>query len=377
PEFRMTLLWPITDTKFLMDETKRLSSITIETGTTKPCIKVLDQLLLPHQKQYIEIKNVDTAVTVIKNMQVRGAPLIASVAVFGICMESFENAGTNFTKTFLEGAIKRLIDTRPTAVCIHNVLNRLLKETAGLDDIRLIEAVRGFAFKEVIDEARDNRQLCWNGVQTISALQRKNSDGFTIMTICNTGSLATTSWGTALGIISGLRDQKMLRRVICLETRPYNQGSRLTATELSHQGIEFKLICDSMAAFSVNVFDVDAVIVGADRVVANGDTANKVGTYNLAIVAKHFSVPFFVALNYDAFDFKTEEGNSIDIEERKDDEMRYFNGGLICEPKTPVFNPAFDVTKAELITGYISERGFHTALGLQQLRIDAFLENRT
>ncbi|GMR60713.1 hypothetical protein PMAYCL1PPCAC_30908 [Pristionchus mayeri] len=372
----MSLNWPLTDTTFLQNESKRLSSLTIDTGTTKPSIKVLDQLLLPAQKKYIEIKNVDTAVSLIKNMQVRGAPLIASVAVFGICMETFVNAGANFTKDFLLSAIARLIETRPTAVNLHNVLQRLLKETDGLDGIPLIEAVRNFSFKELIDEAKDNRQLCWNGVQTISALPRKHADGYTIMTICNTGSLATTSWGTALGVISGLQDRKLLRRVICLETRPYNQGSRLTATELAHQGIEFRLICDSMAAFAINAFDVDAVIVGADRVVANGDTANKIGTYNLAIVAKHLGIPFFVALPYDTFDFKTQDGNAIVIEERKDDEMRYFNGGLICEPNTPVFNPAFDVTKAELITGYISERGFHTTVGLEELRVHATNEAR-
>ncbi|KAF8355366.1 hypothetical protein PRIPAC_96989 [Pristionchus pacificus] len=372
----MSFEWPVTDKNFLADESRRLSSITIDTGTTKPSIKVLDQLLLPGQKKYLEIKGVESAADLIKKMQVRGAPLIASVAVFGLCMESFQNAGANFTRDFMNNAILQLISTRPTAVNLRNVMNRLLKETAGLDGIPLIEAVRGFSFKELIDEARDNRQLCWNGVQTISSVPRKNPDGYTIMTICNTGSLATTSWGTALGVISGLHDQKMLRRVICLETRPYNQGSRLTATELSHQGIDFRLICDSMAAYSITEFQVDAIIVGADRVVANGDTANKVGTFNLAIVAKYFNIPFFVALPYDTFDFDTEDGNSIIIEQRKDDEMRYFNGSLICEPRTPVFNPAFDVTKADLISGYITEKGFHTTLGLKLLHGDEMMRRR-
>ncbi|GMT37002.1 hypothetical protein PFISCL1PPCAC_28299, partial [Pristionchus fissidentatus] len=284
-------------------------------------------------------------------MQVRGAPLIASVAVFGIFMETYKDGGMHFCKEFLDESAELLQKTRPTAVNLSNVMKRLMKETESQEGIELVESVRRFAFKEIVDETRDNRQLCWHGTQVISQLPRKNADGYTIMTICNTGSLATTSWGTALGVISGLQDRKMLRRVICLETRPYNQGSRLTATELNHQGITFQLITDSMAAFSIPVFDVDAVIVGADRVVANGDTANKIGTCNLAIVAKHFKVPFYVALPFDTFDFKTKDGDKIIIEQRKDDELRYFNGSLICEAKTPVFNPAFDVTKAELITG--------------------------
>jgi len=178
-----------------------------------------------------------------------------------------------------------------------------------------------------------------------------------VVTICNTGSLATTGWGTALGVIRSLHARDKLEHVYCLETRPYNQGSRLTAFEIVTDKLPGTLICDSMAASLMLRKGVDACVVGADRVVSNGDTANKIGTYSLSILAQYHKVPFFVALTTTGIDLTKATGQEIPIEDRPADELRCLAGQRLAPENISVWNPAFDVTPASLITGIVTERG--------------------
>jgi methylthioribose-1-phosphate isomerase len=179
----------------------------------------------------------------------------------------------------------------------------------------------------------------------------------TVMTICNTGALATCSFGTALGVIRQLHQRGRLQQAICLETRPYNQGSRLTAYELTTGNVPFTLIADNMAAFAMQKFHVDAILVGADQVTANGDTANKIGTYMLAVLAAYHRIPFYVVTPTSSINIKRKTGADITVEQRPPAELTTFNGKPTAPEGCPVWNPAFDVTPADLITGILTEKG--------------------
>lgn len=188
-----------------------------------------------------------------------------------------------------------------------------------------------------------------------------------VLTHCNTGSLATSGYGTALGVIRKIHSLDKLELAYCTETRPYNQGSRLTAYELVHDNIPATLICDNMVAALMKAESLAAVVMGADRVAANGDTANKIGTYQIALLANHHSVPFYIAAPFTTIDFQTKTGNEIVIEERSEEEVTKINGVRIAAPGIKCWNPAFDVTSASLITGIITERGVFKPEELQKL----------
>ncbi|CAB3396724.1 unnamed protein product [Caenorhabditis bovis] len=341
---------PIPDS-FLFDESKRLNSLVYKEGK----LEVLDQLLLPHEFKYIPINGVNDAYDVIKSMKVRGAPLIATVGCLGLLIELKNRS--DFDGVWLEERINYLISSRPTAIDLRNSLNCLLPIIhSKSSNVEKMKKIYDHLIGVYETEKEENRKLVWNGYQElISAFP--NDHKLTVMTICNTGSLATCSWGTALGVIRALHSENRLKLAYVLETRPYNQGIRLTSTELLHGNVPFRLITDSMAAWVMKNDKVDAILVGADNVALNGDTANKIGTYMLAVLAKHHNIRFYPVVPATSINRNNETGAGVTIEERPAKELLSINGQFIGSPNTPVWNPAFDETPAELITKIITDFG--------------------
>jgi len=327
---------------------------------------VLDQLLLPEKIEYVEIKNIESAWKVIRTMQIRGAPLIAIVACFGLaveltsnpeCIDKMKDLKRGSLLSFLEDKLNYLKTSRPTAVNLFNAMKELyakaqdsLKEGCNYESLQ--DTVMSYAEMALERDISDNKAIGRYGADFI--LKNDVSGAAKLMTICNTGSLATAGFGTALGVARELFSRDMLDTLIACETRPYNQGSRLTSFEIMQDGLPGKLICDSMSGSYMKHKGTDVCVVGADRICANGDTANKIGTYTLAIVARAHNVPFYVAAPFTTLDVTLEDGDSILIEERPPLELLESSKapkGMKC------WNPAFDVTPAEFITGIITEKG--------------------
>lgn len=351
---------------------------------TRGSLEVLDQLRLPHEFHYDTVSSRAEAFDSIASMRVRGAPAIAIVASLGLAVElhnGHDGLPTESDKLIvhIDEALDYLKTSRPTAVDLTNAINQLKAtiravESKGTDAI--IDAFIDESERIFEKDLRTNLSIGDHGAAWLR--ERANaSDASTIsvLTHCNTGSLATSGHGTALGIIRTLQSQGILRHAFCTETRPYNQGSRLTAFELVYEGIPSTLITDSMAASLFRTRgakeNIAAVIVGADRVVRNGDTANKIGTYQLAVLARHHGIKFIVAAPTTSIDLETETGEGIKIEERKGSELTQVTGAVIrpdgtvdegtkvrvatADQRVGVWNPAFDVTPAELIDTVVTE----------------------
>lgn len=333
---------------------------------TRGAFKVLDQLLLPHETKYVDVLGVEDAWKVIRSMQVRGAPLIAITAALGLAVEANSCISTNkFTtvddaKAWLLSSMEYLRSSRPTAVNLFLAMDELTalvtsyasegKNTPNELLLQVIEA------SERIWEAdlATNRSIGYHGAKHI--LQTVKRDRIRVLTICNTGSLATAGYGTALGVVRALNDLGKLEHVFACETRPYNQGARLTAFEIVADQLPGTLITDSMAS-ALMAKGIDVVIVGADRVSGNGDVANKIGTYQLAISAKYHGIPFFAAVPTTSLDMSMASGAEIHVEERPADELTSIFGQRIAPVGISVWNPAFDVTPCCLISGLITELG--------------------
>lgn len=328
-------------------------------------LRVVDQRSLPQNLVFVDITTYHDAIEAIKNMTVRGAPLIgycgACALTLWACNEFKSQADmTNFIQQLAQ--VKEAIATaRPTAVNLAKETNALfkivqvtLKTTDDLDEIKRT-MIDHCATLAKADEAT-NREIGSFGAELLS----QNS---TVLTHCNAGSLATVFYGTALGVIYSAASLNKIDRVYIDETRPLGQGSRLTAWELSQAGIPGTLICDNMAASIMATGQINAVIVGADRVCANGDFANKIGTYGLAVLAKHHSIPFYVAAPRSSFDFDLQTGSEIPIETRDGAEISTCDLSGI-----ELLNPAFDVTPANLVTSYVTEVGVIEANNLDVLR---------
>ena len=342
-------------------------------------LEVLDQLRLPHEFHYDDVATREEAFDSIATMRVRGAPAIAIVAALGLAVELYEGPvpGTSAQDAIahIDGALDYLKTSRPTAVDLTNAINQLKARIRTAD-------TKDAAVEAFIDEAEKifEKDLQTNiaiGDHGAAWLKEQAGGSVSVLTHCNTGSLATSGHGTALGIIRTLQANGQLKQAFCTETRPYNQGSRLTAFELVFEGIPSTLITDSMAASLMRTRGAQehlaAVIVGADRVVRNGDTANKIGTYQLAVLARHHGVKFMVAAPTTSIDLETETGDDIKIEERKREELTQITGAVVREDGTVdekskvrvatadqrvgVWNPAFDVTPAELIDAVVTEKG--------------------
>ena len=294
---------------------------------------LLDQRALPVRRTWLRCGTWEDVAEAIAQMVVRGAPAIAISASYGLALAVAAGAPRSEAATGLLAA-------RPTAVNLRWALERL----APLPD----DAIAAEAVAIHAEDLRINRALGRHGAPLL--------DGG-VLTICNTGALATGGHGTALGMVrSAIAAGRAVHLYMC-ETRPYLQGARLTATEAQVDGIPCTLIADAMAAALMQAGRVQAVVAGCDRVAANGDTANKIGTYSLAVLARHHGVPFYVAMPTSTLDRRCPTGADIPIEERPADELRTLGGVSIAPPDVPVWNPAFDVTPANLITGWVTERG--------------------
>lgn len=327
-------------------------------------LEILDQLLLPAVTKYVKIKGVEDGWKAINKMQVRGAPAIAIVGCLSLAVE-MQNDKFDSKKQLrqdIEGKLNYLVSSRPTAVNMKtaaeeliDLANQLSKDEAvTLEDMKskFLSTIQQMLEKDIAD----NKAIGDNGAKEI--LSKVSGDSqVRVITHCNTGSLATAGYGTALGVIRSLYSMKKLEHVYCTETRPYNQGARLTAYELIHEKIPATLICDSMVAALMKSRSISAVVVGADRVAANGDTANKIGTYQIAVVSKYHGVPFYVAAPFTSIDSKVSSGEHIVIEERPDREMTHVGEHRIAAKGIQCWNPAFDVTPASLIAGIITEKG--------------------
>ena len=299
-------------------------------------VEYLDQRLLPHQELIRRAATVDELEAAIKTLAVRGAPCIGVFGAYGVALlrTSIEDDAA------FHAAAHRIRNARPTAVNLMWAVDRVL----GASDM-LAEAQAIHAEQRRIDEC-----IMQAGAQLIP-------DGAAILTHCNTGPIATAGGGTALGVIIGAKRAGKRVHVFVDETRPLLQGARLSYYELAAEGIDATLIVDSAAAVVMQRKGVDLVIVGADRIACNGDTANKVGTYALAIMAAHHNVPFYVAAPRSTFDFTLRGGDDIPIEERGADEVTAFGGTRVAPEGAHAFNPAFDVTPGHLVAGFVTEYG--------------------
>ncbi|XP_046738736.1 methylthioribose-1-phosphate isomerase isoform X1 [Diprion similis] len=345
-------------------------------------LEILDQILLPVISKYVAVKGVEDGWKVINKMQVRGAPAIAIVGCLSLAVEIQPEVFTDkkSLRQEIEGKLNYLVSARPTAVNMKiaaedliTLSNQLSKDdSVSAADMkeRFLKAIDAMLEKDIAD----NKAIGRHGARAI--LNNGAGDSLVrVLTHCNTGSLATAGYGTALGVIRTLHEDKKLEQVYCTETRPYNQGARLTAYELVHEKMPATLICDDMVAALMKSRTISAVIVGADRVAANGDTANKIGTYQIAVVAKYHSVPFYVAAPFTSIDFTIPSGDRIIIEERPEREMTHINDQRVAAAGIQCWNPAFDVTPAALITGIVTEKGVYSPEELKKLNVSEKLQD--
>jgi len=316
-------------------------------------VKIIDQTGLPGKEVYLELGNYQDIASAIAQLKIRGAPAIGvaggyAVALGGLRIEAATRA--DFIKE-LKDIIREIASTRPTARNLFRALERMQRTAEAIKDIEQIKkALVAEAIAIHNEEAAATLKLSQLGAELIK-------DGFTVLTHCNTGPLATAGYGTALGVIIQAHQQGKRLKVIATETRPLLQGARLTAWELREAKIPFSLITDSMAGYFMSRGEVDCVIVGADRIAANGDTANKIGTYTLAVLAKENNIPFYVAAPLTTVDPALASGDEIPIEQRSPDEVTHIQGVAIAPEGTEALNPAFDVTPHPYITATITEGG--------------------
>lgn len=348
-------------------------------------LQVLDQLRLPHEFHYDDVATRAEAFDAIASMRVRGAPAIAIVASLGLAVELQRGPAPGRTAAeavaHVDEALDYLAASRPTAVDLANAVARLKARVRAAEARSPAAVVAAFIDKAEAMPRRDVRANMAMGALGADWLRDRAAASparpVSVLTHCNTGSLATAGHGTALGIVRALHAAGLLRHVFCTETRPYNQGSRLTAFELTYEAMPATLVADSMAAALLRTRATDvnmaAVVVGADRVVRNGDTANKIGTYQLAVLARHHGVRFVVAAPTTSIDLETPTGDAIVIEEREPHELKQVTGAVVgpdgtvdkdtkvrvatADQTIAVWNPAFDVTPAELIDVIVTEIG--------------------
>lgn len=324
-------------------------------------LRILDQTRLPEEAVYLDCDTVDKIATAIKDLKVRGAPAIGIAAAFGVVVGMYKSKGScgqsfQSWKEYedrLSQVISTLGGTRPTAINLFWALKRMrmvAEKNKGED----LERISQILLDEAILIHEEDKLMC-EKIGEFGASLLKDSD--TVLTHCNSGALATGGIGTALGIIYTASWQGKKITVFADETRPVLQGARLTVWELQQQGIDVTLICDNTAAFVMKNKKIDCVIVGADRVASNGDVANKIGTYNLAVLARFHKIPFYVAAPSSSFDLTISDGGKIKIEERSPEEITDWFGKRTAPSGTKVYSPAFDVTPAELVTAYITEKG--------------------
>jgi methylthioribose-1-phosphate isomerase len=304
-------------------------------------LSLLNQLLLPEREEYVLCRTVEEVCLCIRTMVVRGAPAIGVTAAYGVVLGAREGIPE-------ERVFGSLAATRPTAVNLFWALDRMRRvwRGSGGDPAALEAEARAI---EAEDQAAC-RSIGRHGAELLRGRR-------TLMTLCNAGALATAGTGTALGVVRACFERDPGVSVYALETRPYLQGARLTAWELQRDGIPVTLLTDNMAGWALRDLGVEAVVVGADRIAANGDTANKIGTYQLAVLARHHGVPFYVAAPTSTLDLSLPDGSAIPIEERPSDEVTLLGGRRLAPAGVPARHPAFDVTPFGLIDAIVTEQG--------------------
>ncbi|TCL64292.1 methylthioribose-1-phosphate isomerase [Hydrogenispora ethanolica] len=317
----------------------------------------LDQTLLPGETRYITTQDYRVVADAIRRLKVRGAPAIGIAAAYGVVLGAKELAGAAQFGEKVRQVISELAETRPTAVNLFWALKRqqavLERNESQAEAAMIITALENEACQIAAEDEQVCRAIGENGATLLA-------DGITVLTHCNAGALATAAYGTALSAIRMAHRQGKRISVFADETRPLLQGARLTVWELMQEGIPVTLITDNMAAAVMHLGKVQAVIVGADRITANGDVANKIGTYGLAVLAKEHGIPFYVAAPLSTIDLELASGADIPIEERAAAEVTSFGGIPVAPEGVAVFNPAFDVTPAKYVTAIITEKGIAT-----------------
>lgn len=317
-------------------------------------ILLLDQQKLPHKTEFIKLTTIEEVWESIHSLKVRGAPAIGITAAFGLALwaKSFKEK-ENFLGFYYELEEKRsyLESSRPTAVNLAWALARLLKRFSGA---ATVEEGQSILIEEARAIAAEDERVCRSIGEHAAGLF---THGDAVLTHCNAGGIATARYGTALAPFYISKEKGIELKVFATETRPVLQGSRLTVWELMQAGIDVTLITDNMAAHTIAEKNISAIIVGADRIAANGDTANKIGTRGLAILARAFNIPFYVASPLSTIDLAIKTGAEIPIEERNSEEVTHLNGVEVAAKGVKVYNPAFDVTPNEYITAIITEKG--------------------
>ena len=311
-------------------------------------LELLDQRALPLETRWLTLDNATDTAHAIRDMVVRGAPAIGISAAYGVVLAA-RALGSQASRESLQPAFTVLAASRPTAVNLFWALQRM-QTLCDVDGDALVARLAAEAIQIHEDDRAMNHRLAAFGVPLLT-------EGKRVYTHCNTGALATGGHGTALGIIRSAWAVGRITGVVAGETRPWMQGARLTSWELLQENIPVTLVVDSAAGHVFKAGDIGAVIVGADRITANGDTANKIGTYNLAVLAKHHGIPFIVAAPLSTIDPQLTSGDAIEIEQRSAAEVRGIQGMPVAPENVPVFNPAFDVTPAELISAIVTEHG--------------------
>jgi methylthioribose-1-phosphate isomerase len=327
-------------------------------------LEIIDQRKLPGEYKIVRCRNVRQLYDAIKTLAVRGAPAIGVAGAYGAVLSLQHisaKASLGHAIKILKKDCEYLASSRPTAVNLRWAIDRIVKcaedRVSGNQGIRrlgTIEELRKAILKEANTICREDVEMCRkigaNGARFVK-------NGMGILTHCNAGALATAGEGTALSVLYEAKKRGKKFRVYADESRPLLQGARLTAWELKQAGIDVTVICDDMAAVLMRQGKIDMVITGADRIVANGDAANKTGTYGLSVLAKAHGIPFYIAAPSSTFDLKTKTGKDIPIEQRSAEEIRFYNDKQVVPYGVDIYNPAFDVTPAENITAIITERG--------------------
>ena len=311
-------------------------------------IVALDQTVLPGQTKLLDITRVDELVNAITALSVRGAPLLGAAGALGVALAVRQGQREGWDEARLAAEVKRIADARPTAV---NLRRETESVAARIPDG--LDAVEEAALEVLRVSVDVSIRMSERGAGYLT--ETLGDRPLSVHTHCNTGALACLGWGSALGIVRALHERRALARVVVDETRPLLQGARLTCWELRELGIEHHLAVDGAAPFLISQGHSDAVIVGADRIAANGDTANKIGTYSLALAARRSGIPFLVAAPESTIDSATPGGDQIPVEQRDASEVTAFHGVPAAPPGTLALNPAFDITPADLITAIITE----------------------
>ncbi|MGM1033778.1 MAG: S-methyl-5-thioribose-1-phosphate isomerase [Bacillota bacterium] len=319
-------------------------------------ITLLNQQALPSITEFIELRSVDDVYDSILTLKVRGAPAIGLTAAFGVALGAKQETTSELEefKKNVTRHIEKLASSRPTAVNLFWALKRMENTLQAAQSISTAKEALVSEAKAIFAEDEEMcRKIGEHGLSLFTI-------GDSILTHCNAGGIATARYGTALAPFHLAKERDFPLKVYACETRPVLQGARLTAWELMQAGVDVTLISDNMAAHTIHQKRINAIIVGADRIAANGDTANKIGTLGLAILAKHYGIPFYVAAPSSTFDLSIESGTSIPIEERNEAEITFIQGVRIAPENVKTFNPAFDVTPNHLITSIITENGIIT-----------------